>query len=101
MPASPALTPVVVVWEDAQVHDNGPWLAVEDAGDIKPVVVRQIGFLLEHTRERLVICHAYHESQMSPREVIPTGMIRSIHELVTGKPISAKPRRKYATIKGS
>lgn len=92
------MTRVEVLWEDAQQHDDGPWLSSHDT--IKPCIVRQVGYIHEHNRERLVLVYALNDNgQSSPRDVIPTGMIRSITELVSGKPLPIKPRRKYAPTK--
>lgn len=83
----PALPPcVLVVWEDAAVRDDGPWAPNQDHV-YKPHIVAQVGFLLAHTEQGIIITQSWHSDIVAARDQIPAGMIRSITplQLVTKK----------------
>ncbi len=72
---------VAVVWEDAQVMDDGAW--VENANhDYKPYLVYQVGFLLSDTPEGLILSQAWNPKMVGARDQIPRGMVRSVTPLV-------------------
>ena len=68
---------VLVVWEDAKVLDAGPW-AENKTHDYQPHLVHQVGFLLSHTEQGVVLTQAWHPELVAARDQIPLGMIRSM-----------------------
>jgi hypothetical protein len=80
---------VLVVWEDAKQIDAGPWAENKDH-DYKAHLVHQVGFLLAHTEDGVILTQAWHPELVGARDQVPIGMIRSITPL---QPMSA-PKRK-------
>jgi hypothetical protein len=68
---------VLVVWEDAKQIDSGPWAENKDHVYQKHLV-HQVGFLLAHTEEGVILTQAWHPDLVGARDQIPLGMIRSI-----------------------
>lgn len=75
---------VRVVWEDAGAVDVGPWVQRADLPAVTPVHFDQVGWLLELTAEHVVLSACVGEDLMGPRDRIPLGMVRSIHEFAEG-----------------
>jgi hypothetical protein len=72
---------VRVVWEDASIADDGgPWISRDELAPPKPVIFDQVGWLFELTPDHVVISACVGERLIAPRDRIPTGMVRSIHE---------------------
>jgi hypothetical protein len=76
---------VAVVWEDAKVIDAGPW-ANNEQHVYKPHLVHQVGFLLSHTDEGIILSQAWHPETVAARDQIPLGMLRSMTVLGPVKP---------------
>lgn len=70
-------TVVAIVWEDAKVMDVGPWVENKDHTYQKHLV-HQVGFLLSHTEEGVVLTQAWHPESVAARDQIPLAMIRSM-----------------------
>jgi hypothetical protein len=68
---------VLVIWEDAKVIDDGAW-AENKNHDYKPHLVHQVGFLLKHTEEGVLLTQGWHPELVAARDQIPLGMIRSM-----------------------
>jgi len=68
---------VAVLWEDAAVIDSGPW-ADNDGRPYKAHMVHQVGFLLSHTEEGVMLTQAWHPETVAARDQIPLAMIRSM-----------------------
>lgn len=86
---------VVVVWEDASDADDGPWVDRGTAAPAEAIIFHQVGFVQSMTSTEIVLTACVGVHQMGARTRIPAGMVRSIIELVDGKPISLpRPRRK-------
>jgi hypothetical protein len=68
---------VLVCWEDALVKDSGPWAENKDH-TYKPHLVHQVGFLLAHTDEGVILSQAWHPESVAARDQIPLGMLRSM-----------------------
>jgi hypothetical protein len=68
---------VEVVWEDAKVIDSGPWAENKDH-TYKAHLVRQVGYLLAHTDECVILSQAWHPETVAARDQIPIGMLRSM-----------------------
>jgi hypothetical protein len=66
---------VEIVWEDALVKDSGPWAENKDHV-YKPHLVRQVGYLLAHTEEGVILSQAWHPESVAARDQIPIGMVR-------------------------
>ena len=68
---------VLVVWEDAKCLDGGAW--AENSGhDYKPHLVHQVGFLLAHGEQGVILTQAWHPELVAARDQIPLGMIQSM-----------------------
>lgn len=78
---------VLVEWEDATTLDPHPWVDNE-AVTYRPLVFRQVGFMLAQTPEGVVLTQAWHPDKVAARDQIPRGMIRSI------TPLSPAPVRR-------
>ena len=87
---------VKVVWEDITVVDDGTWVDRETTEKAEPLLFKTVGWLLEHTSKQIVVAMCLGDKLMSPREVIPVGVIKSITLLDEGRQIPVKPRRKKA-----
>lgn len=85
---------VKVVWEDITVVDDGTWVDRSTPQKAETFVFRSVGWLLEHTSKQIVLAMCLGDTLMSPREVIPTGVIKSITLLSEGRPVPIRPRRK-------
>jgi hypothetical protein len=74
-----SMPPLVLVhWEDASVVDDGTWVAVHDMPVASPVMFQQVGWLLEMTKEHVVLSACLGAEHISARDRIPRGMVRSI-----------------------
>lgn len=71
---------VCVCWEDAKVIDSGAWAENRDH-TYKAHLVHQVGFLLSHTAEGIILSQAWHPESVAARDQIPAGMVRSITPL--------------------
>ncbi len=95
MPMStPPLDPppiVAVVWEDAKVMDSNPWADNKDH-TYQTHLVRQVGFLLSHTEQGVILTQAWHPETVAARDQIPLAMIRSM-TILQPVPAPAKRRR--------
>jgi hypothetical protein len=76
---------VAIVWEDAKVLDGGAW-ADNAKHDYVPHFVHQVGFLLLHTEQGIIISQAWHPDLVAARDQIPLAMIRSMTVLEPAKP---------------
>jgi hypothetical protein len=86
---------VLVVWEDASEVDSGIWVDRATAPEPEMVIFHQVGFVERLTARELVLVHCVGAHQMSPRNRIPAGMIRSIVELdPEGTPLTVPRARK-------
>ena len=92
--AGPTMKLVLVVWEDAQQVDEGPWVHREGAAEPTAVIFHQVGFLLKLTSAEVVLTATMGEHAMGTRDRIPAGMVRKITELVAGKTISIPRKRR-------
>lgn len=75
---------VRVIWEDASVLDDGPWA---DRVGLKPAeatIFDQVGWLMEMTNDHVVLSACIGRTLISPRDRIPMGMVKSIHEYAQG-----------------
>lgn len=71
---------VLVEWEDASAADDGHgWIARKDAVVAEMVTFQQVGWLLEHTAEHVVMTEALSKDLMAPRTRIPVGMVRAMY----------------------
>ena len=84
----------LVVWEDASEADDGPWVDRGTAPEAETIIFHQVGFIYRHTATELVLTSCVGEHQMSTRTRIPAGMVRSVVELVAGKPVPVPKRKK-------
>jgi hypothetical protein len=75
---------VLCVWEDAKVIDGGAWAENKDH-TYKPHLVHQVGFLLSHTDEGVILTQAWHPETVAARDQIPLGMLRSMTVLQPSK----------------
>lgn len=78
------MRPVIVEWEDASVHPEGPWVDQETCLPMQAKLFKQLGFLLEDNDLCIVLTHAMEgpgKGLMASPERIPRGMVRSITEL--------------------
>jgi len=80
---------VLVIWEDAKTLDSSAWTDVTQH-TYKPHLVSQVGFLLSHTDEGVILTQAWHPELVGARDQIPIGMIRSITPLAA----TEKPKRR-------
>ena len=76
---------VAIVWEDAKQIDGGPW-AENAKHDYQSHLVHQVGFLLAHTDQGVILTQAWHPDLVAARDQIPLGMIRSMTVLEPAKP---------------
>jgi len=83
---------VAVVWEDAKVIDSGAWAENKDH-NYKPHLFYQVGFLLSHTEQGVILTQAWHPESVAARDQIPMAMIRSMTVLQPAPP-TPKRRRK-------
>ena len=88
-PVPPPL--VLVVWEDAKVVDSSPW-AENKGHEYKAHMVHQVGFLLAHTDQGVILTQAWHPETVAARDQIPIGMVRSM-TLLKAAPVPAKRKR--------
>lgn len=86
---------VRVMWEDASVIDDGPWVRIDSAESPTPTHFDQVGWLLELTPEHVILSSCVGVDLMGARDRIPTGMVRRIFEFAPGggKPVSIPRRR--------
>lgn len=82
--------PVMVEWEDASVLDSETWVARASASEAKATVFFQVGFLLEDTKDHVVLTEALGETLMGARTRIPRGMVRSVTPLTPARPRSRR-----------
>lgn len=75
---------VLIVWEDAAVIDSGAWAENKDH-TYRPHLVHQVGFLLAHTQEGLLLTQSWHPDTVAARDQIPLGMVRSMTMLEPAK----------------
>ena len=85
---------VKVVWQDAADADAGPWVDRATAGPIVPCIFHQVGYLYELTAEHVVLTACVGREQMGVRSQIPSGMVKSIVELIEGDPLKIPKRRR-------
>ena len=83
---------VALLWEDAKVMDSGPWAENKDHVYQKHLV-HQVGFLLSHTEEGVVLTQAWHPESVAARDQIPRAMIRSMTVLQPAPEPKPKRRR--------
>lgn len=75
---------VLVEWEDAKLLDNETtWVSADTKSEYSPLIVRQVGFVLEDSEQGLILTHALSDAVMAPRDQIPRSMIRRIVKLKT------------------
>lgn len=92
MKPAPDPPPVVMVeWEDAKVLDSGPWAETDQEHTYKKHIVHQVGFLLAHTEDGLILTQSWHPELVAARDQIPLGMVRSITPLA---PVMPKGRKR-------
>ena len=93
--AKAAMRLVLLVWEDAAIVDDGPWVERE-APVTKPVIFHQVGWLQEVTNEAIVLTHAVGDHAMAARDRIPRGMVKTILQLDpdAGVPLKLPRKRK-------
>lgn len=72
---------VLVEWEDASVLDRETWVDKASAPKAKATIFSQVGFLLESTREHVVLTCTMGDELMGARTRIPRGMVRSVKHL--------------------
>jgi len=82
---------VLIVWEDAKVIDDGAWAENKDH-DYKPHIFHQVGFLLSHTEQGVIVTQAWHPESVAARDQIPLQMIRSM-QVLQPAPLPRKRRR--------
>jgi len=89
---------VLVTWEDASQVDDTVWVDTATARKAEAIVFRQVGWLLEQTKQHIVLSACMGTEIMSARDRIPMGMVRSItvFDPAAGVPYKA-PRRKRAS----
>lgn len=85
---------VCCIWEDAVELDDGPWAERSELKPNIPTIFHQVGYLCEITADSVVLTEAVGEKYMAPRCRIPIGMVRSLVELVPGKPVRLPKQRK-------
>jgi hypothetical protein len=73
---------VAVTWEDATLLDSGTWAEKPETHEYKPVIFRQVGFLLSDTPSGIILTCTMGDDQMAPRTQIPRGMVRAVTVLV-------------------
>jgi hypothetical protein len=83
---------VAIVWEDALVRDSHPWTENADH-TYKPHLVHQVGFLLSHTQEGIILTQAWHPESVAARDQIPLAMVRSMTVLQPAPEPKPKRRR--------
>lgn len=76
---------VLCVWEDAKSIDDGVWAENKDH-TYKTHLVHQVGYLLAHTEQGVILSSAWHPELVACRDQIPLGMIRSMQILEPAKP---------------
>lgn len=74
---------VLVDWDDsALLWDGSYWNPLEDARSTRPVRVQSLGFVVKHTKRRLVLAQSVNSgAQAGAPFAIPTASIRSITEV--------------------
>jgi hypothetical protein len=80
-----------VEWEDA-VAEAGPWVD-RNSPPMTPKVFLQVGWLLEDTRDAIVLTHAVEPDGtglVAARERIPRGMVRKIRALTPMGPVKKR-----------
>jgi hypothetical protein len=87
---------VLIHWEDASVVDDDTWVQSHNMPAASPVMFQQVGWLLEMTKEHVVLSACIGADMMSARDRIPRGMVRSItvFDPMAGQPYKAPRRRK-------
>ena len=81
---------VLVVWEDARTLDGGPWV-LNEPREYKPHLVTQVGFLLSHTEQGIIMSQAWRPEFLAAPYQIPLGMVRSMTLL---EPAAAPARKR-------
>lgn len=76
---------VLVVWEDAKMLDAEAWVANTPIKETKPCIIHTVGFLFHADEERMVLVESWNEDITGPRQQIPRGMVRSVHNLKKGR----------------
>lgn len=77
--------PVLVEWEDASVLDTETWVDRASAKEARATIFSQVGFLLEDTKEHIVLTCTMGDTLMGARTRIPRGMVRSITPLAPAR----------------
>ena len=87
---------VLCVWEDASVVDEHVWANISGAPKAEAIVFQQVGWLLEMTKQHVVLSACLGTEIMSARDRIPRGMVRSItvFDPSSGQPYKAPRKRK-------
>ncbi len=87
---------VLVVWEDASQVDDSVWVDMKTMPTATAIVFQQVGWLLELTRQHVVLSACLGAEIMSARDRIPRGMVRSItvFDPAAGVPYKAPRKRK-------
>ncbi len=68
---------VYLEWEDASgVDATTGWVERDGAVCARPVIFRQVGFVVDIDLDAVVLTEAYSVDHMAPRTRIPMGMVR-------------------------
>lgn len=81
-PIIPLHESVMVTWEDIQGHER-PWVDLEEAEELEPILMRTVGFLMAHDHNKVVIASTLSDPTSLAGNVnsIPTGCVMSIRRL--------------------
>lgn len=81
-PIIPLHESVMVTWEDIQGHER-PWVDLEEAEELEPILMRTVGFLMAHDHNKVVIASTLSDPVGLAGNVnsIPTGCVMSIRRL--------------------
>lgn len=81
----PGLQAVCVVWEDASVLDSETWVDRASMPEAKATIFSQVGFLLEDTKDHIVLTCTMGDRLIGSRTRIPRGMVRSVTPLAPAR----------------